>query len=227
MSKRLQGIVIGGILGALIVGGVAFAYVVPTIDPSPTDRYYACVSSAGKVKPATMKLNVQPSGCSNATDTIRSWNAQGPQGPIGPSRPLGLASGAQQIATTSTTFEDIPGASEVVTVAGDNTLLLIEFSGVLGCASSSFPNDGDACTARILVDGQPTEPALGPEGYMLAREVPDYLSGGGYSERAFVTVGQGAHTVSMQWKVQDVGPLNDGTTWYLNYWTLTVDQVGP
>ena len=77
-----------------MAGGAAFAYVVPKLDPDPADRYYACVSSAGKVKAGTMNLNVEPTGCPKATDTIRSWNAQGPsgaQGLVGPQGPAGLA----------------------------------------------------------------------------------------------------------------------------------------
>jgi hypothetical protein len=42
--------------------------------------------------------------------------------------------------------------------------------------------------------------------------------------RAYAVVPQGSHTVDVQWLAQDVAPLNSGTTWYLNFWTLTVEQ---
>ncbi len=63
---------------AAVVGGIAYA--VTVVPPNPSDLYYACVSTAGVVKSSTIKLNVQPASCPAATDTVRSWNAQGPQG---------------------------------------------------------------------------------------------------------------------------------------------------
>ena len=63
---------------AAVVGGIAYA--VTVVPPNPSDLYYACVSTAGVVKSSTIKLNVQPTSCPTATDTVRSWNAQGTQG---------------------------------------------------------------------------------------------------------------------------------------------------
>ena len=42
--------------------------------------------------------------------------------------------------------------------------------------------------------------------------------------RANATVDAGNHTVTVQWMVQDVPPLNSGTTFPLNWWTLSVEQ---
>lgn len=86
MSKRLQGILIGVVVGVFIAGGVAYA--VTVVPPNESDRYYACVGG-GVVRPATLRLNTPPSNCPKATDTIRSWNAQGPMGPQGPQGPAG------------------------------------------------------------------------------------------------------------------------------------------
>ena len=38
------------------------------------------MSTTGVVRYATMRLNVTPASCPKATDTVRSWNAEGPQG---------------------------------------------------------------------------------------------------------------------------------------------------
>ena len=48
MGKRLQGIVIGVIVGVVLTAGVAYA--VTVVPPSSTDRYYACVNADGAVE---------------------------------------------------------------------------------------------------------------------------------------------------------------------------------
>jgi hypothetical protein len=80
MSRRLQGILIGVIVGVFSAGGVAYA--VTVVPSAPTDRWYACVNPMGKVNAGTLRLNVEPTGCGN--DTVRSWSAQGPEGLPGP-----------------------------------------------------------------------------------------------------------------------------------------------
>ena len=83
VGKRLQGIIVGVIVGVLFAGGVAYA--VTYLPPTSTDRYYACVNSNGTVEYTTLRLNHKPSpsACASRTDTIRSWNAQGPKGDPG------------------------------------------------------------------------------------------------------------------------------------------------
>ena len=61
---------------ALVVGGVAYAVVV--VPPNSNDRYYACVSTTGAVKAATIKLNVVPTKCPIASDTVHSWSVGNP-----------------------------------------------------------------------------------------------------------------------------------------------------
>lgn len=87
MTNRVQGLIVGVLVGAFFAGGVAYA--VTVVPPNDTDRYYACVSTTGIVRYGTMRLNVQPTSCPKAGDTVRSWNAKGPQGPQGPAGPAG------------------------------------------------------------------------------------------------------------------------------------------
>src|SRR2546421_381677 len=76
MGRRLQGTVIGVVVGLLVAGGVAYAaFTVPNVDPQPTDRYFACFSSVGKIKAATVQVNNAPTQCPAVSDVIRSWYA--------------------------------------------------------------------------------------------------------------------------------------------------------
>jgi hypothetical protein len=150
--------------------------------------------------------------------------ATGSQGATGLSPALSLVTGNQQITTTATSWSDVPGATAMVSVASPQTTLIVQLSGVTGCATTGTP-DSDTCTMRVLVDGQPTEPQVDPSvGYMVNRVGPYCCEGGSGSIRASAVVGSGSHTVTVQWEVQDVAPLNSGTTWYLNFWTLSVEQ---
>ena len=81
MGNRLQGVLVGLIVGAIVASGAAYAWTV--FPPNSTDKYYACVSKEGVVQSGTLRLNVEPTKCARATDMIRSWNAQGPQGAQG------------------------------------------------------------------------------------------------------------------------------------------------
>jgi uncharacterized protein YjbI with pentapeptide repeats len=81
MGKRLQGLIAGVIAGVLIAGGVAYA--VTVVPPNSSDRYYACVRTNGVIRPDTLRLNKVPTSCPGSTDTVRSWNAQGPRGLAG------------------------------------------------------------------------------------------------------------------------------------------------
>jgi hypothetical protein len=102
MSRRLQGIVIGVIVGALFAGGVAYA--VKIVPPNSSDRYYACVGSAGAVHEKTIRLNSPPTSCLYPSDKIRSWSAQGPSGvtgPVGATGPTGTPGSDAASATTA------------------------------------------------------------------------------------------------------------------------------
>lgn len=150
--------------------------------------------------------------------------AIGPQGATGPSPALALVTGNQQITTTASSWANVPAAAATIAAASPQTKLVIEMSGVTGCATTQTP-DSDSCTMRVLVDGQPTQPQPDPAvGYMMHRVGAYCCEGGSGSIRASTVVGTGSHTISVQWEVQDVAPLNSGTTWYLNNWTLSVEQ---
>lgn len=90
--RRIQGLIVGVIVGALLAG--CYAYAVTSVPPNATDKYSACVSAAGVVRPDSVRLNSPATTCPQQTDTIRSWNAQGPAGPAG-------AAGSDALAATT------------------------------------------------------------------------------------------------------------------------------
>jgi len=71
--SRLKILIAGIVSGAMLAGGVVWA--VTTVAPTPTDRFYACVSPQGQVRASAIKLNVAPTKCPSALDTVRSWSA--------------------------------------------------------------------------------------------------------------------------------------------------------
>src|SRR4051794_27151189 len=77
MNRRIQGLIVGGLIGALVAGGVAYG--VTVVPSASTDVYYACVHPSGYADASTIRLNRIPRNCV-AGETIRSWSAQGPQG---------------------------------------------------------------------------------------------------------------------------------------------------
>ncbi len=74
LRSRLAIGVVGVVLGATIAGAASYALG----QTAATDVYYACATSKAAIRPATIKLNVTPA-C-RSTETLVSWNAQGPQG---------------------------------------------------------------------------------------------------------------------------------------------------
>jgi hypothetical protein len=103
MGKRLQGIFVGVVVGVLLTGGVAYAVTQtnPVVNPpNPNDRYYACKSTAGVVKAATIKLNVVPKTCPTLGDEVVSWTGTGQDGATGATGPAGMpgATGPQGLA---------------------------------------------------------------------------------------------------------------------------------
>lgn len=70
---RFQMLMAGLVLGVIVAGGAAWA--VTTVAPTPSDRFYACVSPQGQVRASAIKLNVAPTKCPSANDAVRSWSA--------------------------------------------------------------------------------------------------------------------------------------------------------
>jgi len=213
--SRLAITCVAVVVTGAVAGGVAWGLQSPV---DGTGVVHGCYNA----QTGAFRLQVGAACPSKGAKTPISWNQQGA---TGPPQTISVASGNTQMTTTSTAWADIPGATKDFTVTDPQALVVIEMSAVTGCASTIVPTDTDTCMMRVLVDGQPTQPDLGPDGgYMIARVSPYNNSGGASSMRAYAVVPQGSHTVDVQWLAQDVAPLNSGTTWYLNFWTLTVEQ---
>jgi len=148
----------------------------------------------------------------------------GPQGPPGTDAIPALeafTTGNTFLQAQPTSWQNIPGvATTLVVPAGPDRVVHVQFSGVLGCSNSTNVNDGDGCMVRPLVDGQPIDPVLPPEGYMIAREEANANSGAGTVYSGVTTLTPGSHSILMQWQILDSPPLLDGTWWYANFWKL-------
>jgi|GEM_PF-4849523 Hemolysin-coregulated protein (uncharacterized) len=159
MRKRLQGIIIGLIVGAFLAGGVAYA--VTVIPSDPADRFFACVSTGGVVRAGTIKLNTQPASCANATDTVRSWNSQGAngaQGAPGLQGPPGQASvvafpgktSCPELPTVSTTDAAAPPTAFLAIPSIPGEVPPPTHAGEIAVNSYSWgtvPDPGQACGA--------------------------------------------------------------------------------
>ncbi len=72
-----------------LIGGVAYA--VTVVQPSSSDKYYACFSNTDYLK-GKIYLNMAPPTCPAVTDVVRSWDAvKGAVGATGPSGSNGVA----------------------------------------------------------------------------------------------------------------------------------------
>jgi len=72
-----------------LIGGVAYA--VTVVQPSSSDKYYACFSNTDYLK-GKIYLNMAPPSCPAVTDVIRTWDAvKGAVGATGPSGSNGVA----------------------------------------------------------------------------------------------------------------------------------------
>ena len=72
-----------------LIGGVAYANTL--VQPSSSDKYYACFSNTDYLK-GKIYLNMAPPSCPAVTDVIRTWDAvKGAVGATGPSGSNGVA----------------------------------------------------------------------------------------------------------------------------------------
>lgn len=72
MQATRRMLVVGAMLGAVAFGATA----------ARADTYYACFkSTTNKVRPSSVLVNAIP--ICKSTETLRSWNETGPQGPQG------------------------------------------------------------------------------------------------------------------------------------------------
>ncbi len=146
MGKRLQGVVFGLIVGVIVAGGAAYAaFVVPNVDPQPTDRYYGCFSSVGKLKASTVQVNNAPTQCPAASDVIRSWYAGAPSTPVqrgAAGRVIDLSQDAVAVAIGAVfTYDPVPTA--------DCRRLMVELKGISSGASYPY---GTTVTAMTMLE---------------------------------------------------------------------------
>lgn len=115
----------------------------------------------------------------------------------------------------STQFLDLPGASTTITVpANTRAHILARFSAASSCGGSGY------CDVRILINGLETEPD---------NVVPifKYSDGGAFDSRSIdrssrVPLGPGVYTVKVQYRNASE---NDGSSFALTNWSLTVERV--
>ena len=103
--------------------------------------------------------------------------------------------------TTSTTYADIPGMSASVTVPADQkALLIVTFSAQTHCGNGLDPNASADCLVRVLVDGNPADPA---EAAIRSARSPGTGIGWAGNSMQFVygPVSSGTHTVKVQFRV--------------------------
>ena len=118
--------------------------------------------------------------------------------------------------TSSTSFIALPGATATVTVpAGKFQLVNARFSAESYCFSSTATG---WCSVRILADGTEMLPDSGEDFAFDASGNADDFWEGHAMERTLV-LGQGTHTISVQWVVTD-----PSIFFRLDDWTLAVTQ---
>lgn len=118
--------------------------------------------------------------------------------------------------TSSTSFVALPGATANITVpAGKFQLVNARFSAESYCFSSTATG---WCSVRILADGTEMLPDSGIDFAFDASGNADDFWEGHAMERTLV-LGQGAHTISVQWVVTD-----PSIFFRLDDWTLAVTQ---
>jgi hypothetical protein len=154
--------------------------------------------------------------------------AQGPAGPSGPQGPAGVAApgfvssvssqtGGSFVTTSSTSFVDLGGSSESFTVpAGETARIYAIFSAESRCTSAG----GASCAARIVVDGNELNPAVGTDFAF------DSSNNGGATPNSFgshaiarssETLSAGNHTVKVQIRVS-----TGAASFRVDDWTLVI-----
>ncbi len=158
--------------------------------------------------------------------------SQGIQGPSGPSGPAGVASPgyvAQVISQTSTTlsttnstsFVDLAGSTETVTVpTGETARIYAWFSAESACyggVGSQF------CGVRITVDGNELAPASNTDFAFDSSDATDETVASWESHaivRVSDTLSAGSHTVKVQSRTSSAA-----TTLWLDDWALVIQRT--
>jgi hypothetical protein len=177
--------------------------------------------TSAKIKNAT----IQPADLSAGAKTSGPPGPQGPQGAAGPQGPPGVASpgyiaqvasdtSTSTVSTSSTTFVDITGADESVTVpTGETARFYVTFAAESFCSAAA-----SWCSVRITVDGTEIEPAAGTNYAFDSGAGADNWEGHSLI-RVSGTLAAGAHVVRAQFAVVGGGTLT------LDDWAMVVERV--
>jgi hypothetical protein len=157
---------------------------------------------------------------------------QGPQGPAGPSGPQGPAgvaapgyvasvssqTGGTAVSTTSTAFVDLAGSSQSFTVpTGETARIYAIFSAESACYGGGLDR---FCGARIVVDGNELNPAVGANFAFDSSDDGDEGSSSQESHaiaRSSEDLSAGNHTVKVQ-----IRSSNAATTFAVDDWALVI-----
>lgn len=148
---------------------------------------------------------------------------KGDPGPPGVAPPGYVAevvsqTGTSPQTTTSTSFVDLAGSQQAVTIPeGQAGRLYIVFSAESACYGGT---GSQWCTVRVLVDGNEANPAVGTD---FAFDSTDAANEGSSSweshavARVSETLQAGSHTVKVQWRTT-----SSATTFRLDDWALVI-----
>lgn len=200
---------------ALSAVGVAVATI-----PNSAGEITGCYATKGG---ALRLIDVDLGQKCKSTERQVSWNQRGVQGPagdVGTAVAVATSSGYSPD-TTSTGWEELPGASVTIEVPADLTqLLLIRFEGESYCRGLT----GTYCRVRVLVDGQVARPTGG------SFDFTENITGFGVAstprsiDRAFGPVSGGTHTVRVEYGVDyAVGQ----SQFSIGHWILSVQRASP
>jgi hypothetical protein len=112
--------------------------------------------------------------------------------------------------TTSHTFVNLPGGSQLIRTATSG-IVLARFSGESACRGS-----GGWCSVRLLLDGQEMSPQAGTD---FAFDSPTTAGYSAHSMERSTIVQAGTHTVQVQYAAAGAA-----TSVRLDDWTLTLES---
>jgi hypothetical protein len=128
-----------------------------------------------------------------------------------------VARGANATTTNSTTYVNVPGASQKISVPnGQHALILARFSAESYCFGTSVA--GNYCSVRIMIGGSEGAPATGFDfAFDTLGDANDWWES--HSIDRSRVVGPGTWTVRVQYGVTDAN-----TDFRLDDWSLTVER---
>jgi hypothetical protein len=202
-----------------------------TIPDSHTGVISGCYVKPGKGGEGRLRVIDAESGkrC-KSSELPLNWNQQGPPGSPGAVYAVLVASGGNGVETNSSRYTDFPGASIVVSVPpGQTELLIARFSAETTCYGAPVSEGFYHCLARIVVDGAEMDPESGDFDLDASGLNPVYEADSGREghsmERSYCCVGEGTHTVKVQWLTYYSEDNNTAGTFAADDWHLTVEQI--